>query len=425
MNPGTRKILPFAIVGVAAAAAAVMILLRPSPPRLEPPSRVPVVSTRPVVVRSGAIEVAGSGTVRPRAEVDVTTQIPGRVTYVSPRLVGGGRVAAGALLVRIDSADYVNAVEQARAAVAEQEVAVLQAAEEAAISREEYERFLARQRALGMPAGDTVPSPLVLREPQLDAARAGLARARSQLADAELALSRTRITAPYDGVVRSEAVALGSYVTPGQSLARLYASDEVEVVLPLSDGDAALVPGLFDLHAGDGDRSVRASVYAGFGAELYRWDGYVDRARGSFDEQSRTIDVVVRVPRPLDSGRRVEGDRGAPASSPPLLVGQYADVVIEGRSLDEYAIVPRSALRPGDVVWAVRADSTVRIVPVRTLQTVDQRVFVVGDLADGELVVTRGVRIATDGMRVRLAGPLGVPGGEGRERGGPGDGGGR
>jgi len=426
MEGRTRWVLPAVILVAAGSVAALMIFLRPDPPRAEPPSGAPAVTTRPADVRSGAIDVVGSGTVRPRAEIDLAARVSGRVEYVAPNLVSGGRVRAGQLLVQLDSADYANAVRQARAEVAQQEVALIQAEEEAEIARDEYERFLARQRALGLEPPDTTPSRLVFREPQLDAARAALERARARLADAELALERTRVRAPFEGVVRSETVDLGSFVSPGQGLARIFASDEVEVVLALSDGDAALIPGLFTLEAGDGDRSVPATVFGRFGAGAYRWRAYIDRAEGALDERSRTIDVVVRVPDPFRGGQRTaagpdgggwasaEADTGgvpvpiraAPDDPPPLLVGQFVDVRIEGRSLERYAIVPRSALRPGDRVWAVRPDSTVRIVPVRVLQSEDERVYVVGELEDGEPVVTGGTRIATEGMEVRPVDPV-------------------
>lgn len=392
MSERTRRLLPVAIPVAAILVAVVMVRLRPEPPRAAPPPAEPVVITRPAVVREGTIEVVGAGTVRPRAEIDLAMQVSGKVSFVDPALVAGGRVRAGQVLVRVDPADYDNAVERARADVAQQEVSLLQAEEEADIARAEYEQFLARQARLGLPAPGREPSRLVLREPQLAAARAARDRALAALRDADLARSRTEVHAPFDAVVRSESVDVGSFLSPGQPLARLYAADAVEVVVPLTDEDAALIPDLWSLRAGDGDRHVGALVTAEFGGRSHSWPGYVDRAQGTLDEVSRTIDVVVRVPDPF-------------AGEAPLLVGQYTQVRMEGVSLDAYAIVPRAAVRPGDEVWVVDG-STVRIVPVRVLQNVDEQVFVVGDLADGAPLIIGGVQFATEGMRVRAAAPV-------------------
>ena len=388
------------ILGGAVVLAAVMIALRPDPPLREPGSQAPFVTTAPASERDGAIPVYSAGTVRPRAEIDVAAQINGKVASVAPAFQSGGRVSTGEVLFRIDDADYQNRVQQARANVAAQLVALLQAEEEARIARAEYEGFL-RRRADDAPPGEA--SPLTLREPQLAAARAALARDSAALADAELALSRTEVRAPFSGIVRTEFVDVGQFVAAGQGVGRLYADDAVEVVVPLSDADAALIPDLWMLDAGDGDTSVEATVMAEYGDGAYTWSGYVDRAEAALDEQTRTIDVVVRVPGPFAGGRRVV-DGEEVADGPPLLVGQFVEVRVAGAAPERYFTVPRSALRTGNEVWALRQDTLVTIVPVGVLQRADELVYVTGSLADGQAVVLSGLQFATEGMVVRTSG---------------------
>ena len=391
------------ILGGAVVLAAIMIALRPEPPLREPGSQAPFVTTAPATAREGAIPVYSAGTVRPRAEIDVAAQINGKVASVAPAFQSGGRLSAGAVLFRIDDADYLNRVQQARANVAAQLVALLQAEEEARIARAEYEGFL-RRRGDGAPPGEA--SPLTLREPQLAAARAALARDSASLADAELALSRTEVRAPFSGIVRNEAVDVGQFVAAGQGVGRLYADDAVEVVVPLSDADAALIPDLWMLDAGDGDASVEATVFAEYGERTYAWSGYVDRAEAALDEQTRTIDVVVRVPDPFGGGRATtSGGDGAEAEDgaggPPLLVGQFVEVRIAGAAPEGYFTVPRSALRTGNEIWALRQDTLVTIVPVGVLQRADELVYVTGSLDNGQAVVLGGFQFATEGMVVR------------------------
>lgn len=394
------------ILGGAVVLAAVMIALRPDPPLREPGSQAPFVTTAPATGRDGAIPVYSAGTVRPRAEIDVAAQINGKVASVAPAFLSGGRVSAGEVLFRIDDADYLNRVQQARANVAAQLVGLLQAEEEARIARAEYEGFLRRRADDAPPPGEA--SPLTLREPQLAAARAALARDSAALADAELALSRTEVRAPFSGIVRTEMVDVGQFVAAGQGVGRLYADDAVEVVVPLSDADAALIPDLWMLDAGDGDASVEATVMAEYGDASYAWSGYVDRAEAALDEQTRTIDVVVRVPEPFAGGRAItsEGD-GAEAEDgpggPPLLVGQFVEVRIAGAAPERYFTVPRSALRTGNEVWALRQDTLVTIVPVGVLQRADELVYVTGGLAEGQAVVLSGLQFATEGMVVRTS----------------------
>ena len=392
-----------AIILIGAGGLAVLLVsLRPEPERIPPPSQVPFAITTPVEAGEGAIPVFGAGTVRPRAEIDIAAEVSGKVVWVDSALQSGGHVRQGQVLFRIDDVDYRSEVEKSRANVALQRVELLKVREEADVARTQYEQFKKRQADGGTPSE---ASPLALWQPQLEAAEASLARDSATLAEAELNLARTEVTAPFAGVVRTESVDLGQFVAAGQGVGRLYASDAVEVVVPLPDSNAALIPGLWDLRAGDGNRQVAARVVADYGERRYGWEGYVDRVEGALDEQTRTIDVIVRVPRPFRGGTpeadgREDGNPESDDGGPPLLVGKFVDVELEGVEPDTYFKIRRPALRPGNEVWAVREEK-VTIVPVTVLQRDDDDVYVTGALEPGQAVVVGGIQIATEGMEIR------------------------
>ena len=386
------------VIAVATVAGVTLLLtLAPEPESREPPPRIPFAQTARVSAGSGPIPVYGSGTVRPSAEIDIAPQVGGRVVWVDPGFQSGRRVEAGQALFGIEEADYLYRLQEAEANLASREVALLQEQEQATIARAQYELYARRQGAGGAPSE---ASPLTLREPQLVAARAALSRDEAQLADANLALSRTRVTAPFDGVVRSESVDVGQIVSPGQPVGRFLASHAVEVVVPLSDADASLIPGLWELQAGDGGGGAAVRVIARYGAGTYVWDGYVDRVEASLDEQTRTLGVIVRVSDPFNTGVPASGSSAADGR-PPLLVGKFVDVEIDGVSPEDYFRMPRAALQTGDEVWAVSEDGGVRIVPVQVLQRANDEVFVTGPLEGGQRVVTGGIPFATEGMRVQ------------------------
>ena len=402
MTRRKNAVLALGILVMALVISVVLVRMRPRPPRTAPPPSTPAVATVPAELLEGPLVVTGNGTVRPRAEIELAPQVGGRVSWVSPSLVSGSRVEEGQPLFRIEEADYLNDVRQARAQVAQDEVAVLEAEEEARIARREYEQFL--RRTVGDGDGgvgrDSVAQAtgLVFREPQLEAARASLERALAQLADAELALERTTVVAPFDGVVRTENVDLGAFRNAGQTVATLYASDAVEVVVPVTDEEASLLPGLWAAERGRDTVGLPARVRTRFGEGTFTWAAYVHRAEAALDAQSRTLNVVVRVRDPFVGGEAEDPE--SPVEGPPLLVGQYVEAELEGRE-GRWLRLPRRALRTGNEVWVVE-DGQVRIVPVRLLQRLDQWVYVTGDLTPGAAVITEGVDLVTEGMEVRL-----------------------
>ena len=390
-RPGFRKRLGQGamVVGVGVVGFTLLWVLRAEPSEVEPPRVIPTVSTVPARVTQGAIQVRGGGTVRPSAEVTIAPQVGGRVIWASPALVSGGRFAEDEPLLRVDPADYENAVEAAEADVAQREVALLEAEENARLALDEWARLAVRENL-----DPTPPNALVTRQPQLAAAEAALKSAAARLEDARLALERTWIRAPFNGIVRDETVDLGQFVAAGQAIGRLYATDEVEIVVPLSDNEAALIERLWSARAGNAETRIPVQITSEYGGAEYVWSGYVDRAEAALDEQTRTVDVVVRVPDPFTP---TEED----PQRPPLLLGSYAMVDIEGTSFEEYAVVPAAAVRDGDVLWTVQDDTLLVMTPVEPIQEVDDEAMVLGPIADGTPVIVSMLLFVTDGMTVQ------------------------
>lgn len=408
-----KRFKPYLIGGgILAGAALVMVLLialRPEPPKSDPPPQSPLVSTTTAEGQQGNLTVRGNGTVRPTVQIELTAEVGGQLVSVSDALVSGGSFEAGDLLARIDPTDYENAVDQAEAQVTQREFELLQTQEEAGIAREEYQRL--RQRTGSAPEPDSTSlGRLVFKEPQLKRARANLQSAKATLSNAEAQLRRTYIRAPFNGMVRTKRADLGAYVAPGTPIATIYGTDAVEIVVSLTSREAALIGGLWATKARRGRTDIPATVSAEYGGRRYTWEGYVDRVEGALDEQTRTVDVVVRVPQPYDSGTSDAGtvesqasEGGVQLEQPPLAIGQYTTVDIQGRQLDDYIVVPRQSVRDGDVVWTVENDTMLVERPVEIIQVVEEDAYLAPDIAPGTPVITSDLRVHTDSMRIRLA----------------------
>lgn len=415
--------------------AAVLILLRSEPEEKPPEELIPLVQAEKLEIRSGNLMVTGAGTVRAREELTLAAEVSGKLVYVNPDLREGQRIARGAILFRIDTSDYRNAVQTAQADVASQGISVLQAKEEVALAKAELDRFQQRAvsggnayasvdsndyaaqilppDALARKTGpDTTPARqniatngLATREPQLESARAGLRRAQANLANARTALQRTVVRAPFSGIVRTEDIALGSYVQPGQALGSMVGTADYEAVIPLSEKDAALIPQLF--RAGTGNK-IKASIYSDYGGVRYRWPAYVDRVNGLLNPQTRTIDVFLRIPNPMRGGAPAavpenDGKSATASSAPPLFVGSFVATEITGRALNEYAVLPLAALRAGNKVWLVK-DGKLHVVTVDIYQRTDKMALIsTRGLGPKPVAVIGNLKVATEGLQVRIA----------------------
>jgi len=380
MSPKTLKIvLPIVVLLAGVAGAVLLASSRKAPPRVERAAPGPLVEVLVAGPTDVPIIVEGHGEVVAKVAVEVVPQVVGRVVEVSSSMVAGGFFRADQVLFVIEPRDYELGVDRSQAAVARADVQLERELAEATVARQEWDE---------LHPGEAPSSGLVVREPQVRQAKAELEAAKADLAVAQLNLERTRVSLPFDGVVVSETVDLGQFVTTGRALATVYGTDTVEVRVPLERGEL----GWFDIPNGSGRTGPRAEVSAGVAGVRHTWEGRVVRMEAQLDATSRMAHIVVEVQRPF----------AASGGRPPLMPNTFVDVRIFGSTLDDVVPLPRHALRDGENVW-VFDDGSLRILGVDVARADRERVYVSAGLEEGDEVIVSALDAVTDGMKVRAA----------------------
>lgn len=156
--------------------------------------------------------VETTGTVQPMLQVQVGSQVSGRISRVYVDF--NATVRAGALLAQIDPTTFQAAVAQARAAVMSAEASLQRARVNEQLSAQNLGRARAlRAQNLNAQADlDAAEAQHNLALAEIAVARAEGARARASLQTAETNLGFTRIVAPIDGVVIQRAIDEGQTV---------------------------------------------------------------------------------------------------------------------------------------------------------------------------------------------------------------------
>lgn len=389
------------IVATGIAGLLILIAMRPEPPREERQELAPLVRVAEAEERSGVVTVSGSGSVSAVRETQLSAEVSGRVTWVSPAFVTGGAFRRGDALLRIDTTNYALAVRTAEAGVTEAQYNLIVAREESAIAREEWASLQARDSTIAAAGEASDLGSLIFREPEIRLAESALAAAQARLADARFRLERTTVRAPFTGRIRAKQAELGQFLAPGAPVATLYGTDAVEISVPLALAVAGLIEGLY-LEEDLGRMAIDARVRRAMGSRTYTWPGRVHRVEGALDPATRTVRVVVRVEDPYVT----TDDR------PPLFVGSFAEVEIDARRLDSYIVIPVDALREASaaeesggiarqLVWLVENDR-IRYRQVEVLEARDEIAIITGGLSPGDRVVTSDLGVVTDSMAVRM-----------------------
>jgi multidrug efflux pump subunit AcrA (membrane-fusion protein) len=389
-----RWLLPLVILG--AAIGGFVALGGPKPPprkAVEAPMAMPV-RTASLEAGNGRIEIEADGVVVPLREITLAAEVSGRVLRKTEACNEGQSVTRGMLLFEIDPRDYEldvdrleREVSQARLAIEEIDEEIVQNAGSLDLARRQVE--LAKREVARL---DTLKAGRIITESEHDRAlrdeltaanvltaqegqKRVLVKRRSRLVEAvslastmldkaKLDLSRTRITAPTDGMVVEDKVEQESFVAKGTPVVMIEDTSAAEVKTSLRMDEVARVWGGRKA-AAEGGGEARdipespAKVVFSIGDRRYEWDGVLSRYEGKgLDEKTRTLPCRVRVPEP----RRVRAiDRyGAPLATLPadaprsLLRGMFVEVWLQVDVPRPLVSVPEEAVRPSGEVFVMR-----------------------------------------------------------------------
>ena len=357
----------------------------PKAQKRAPVKAIPVVEVQVVEPGDHRIMVPAMGTVVPAREVTLRAQVSGKVLSLHPEFIEGGYIKENAEILRIDPVDYQLTVTLAEAKVKDAESALELAEEEANAAREEW-RLLNENTA----NTNDAPPPLVAKEPQLAAAQARLKAEQAELKKAELDLKRTSVRAPFNAIVRTKSVEVGSLVTPQDPLAELVGVDEywIQVSVPVDYLRWISVPN----RKGKKGSQVRVVHRDG-----YERTGAVIELLGDLETEGRMARILVAVKDPL-------GLKDSDQSTRPLLIGDYVRVKIEGSPLSQVFRIPRVALRDNDTIWVVGDDSTLDIRPVKIIWRDTQTVFLDQGLDPGDRIIVSDLAAPVEGMKIQMEG---------------------
>lgn len=380
-----RFLLPLLTLLGGIAISAALIASGPEATRQRPQTPPPTVEIITLEPGPYQVKVASRGTISPRTESTLVAETTGRIVNISDNFYNGGFFEKGDLLLQVDDRDYQNAVVIARAEVAQRQLALTEEQARSDQARRDWEQF----------QHQTPPPPLVVRAPQLDNAVAALEAAKARLRQAELTLERTGILAPYAGRILTKEVDLGQYITTGTRLARIYASDALEVRLPLSAEQLSYLtlPEEFrDRPAVPATRQAAVTFSARIGSETFTWSGRLIRTEGAIDVSSRQLFVVARI----DDPYRRQDNR------PQLKIGQFVEARISGSQLEGVYSIPRQAIHGERTVHVITPENRLERRELNILWRDTEHLVASGPLRPGEQIALTRLPFAADGILVRI-----------------------
>jgi membrane fusion protein, multidrug efflux system len=310
---------------------------------------IPVEATK-VTVDRVVQSVPAVGTLRSNESVIIAPEIAGRVTQLDVK--EGEKVAAGTVIATLDQSVYQAQVAQIEASLA--------------LSKINYQR-----------ASDLLQKNYGTAKNK-DEAEEKLHEDQASLMLAEAQLAKTRLVAPFDGVLGLRKVSIGQYLSPGDAIVNLEQIDPLKVDFRVPEAYFSIVkvgqPIGLDIDALPG-KSFTGTVYA------------MDPL---LDQNGRAIVIRAHIPNPESR----------------LKPGLFVRVSLIYATRENAILVPEQAIVPiGDKKFVFTVvDGKAKQVPIKTGERVKTMVEVVEGLTPAAVVVTAGQIKIRDGAAVQVIG---------------------
>lgn len=374
--------LPIFVIALGIAGMMALHATKPAPKKTDAPrAGIPALYVENAFSAPVTLTIETQGTVASRTEIDLVTQVSGKIVSVSPTFADGGIFKAGETLISIESADYDFALTEAEAQVANAELALAQEEARAEIAARQWEWEEIKDK----------PTALALKLPHVAQARANLESAKARRKRALLDLERTKISAPFSGRIREKNADLGQYVSQGTRIARVFSTEIVEVRLPVTDQQLFELGLPIAFEASDYDHAPRVRFSAQLSGKVRQWEGRIVRTAAAIDKDTRLFYAIAQVRDPYGEGS---------ADGIPLPVGLFVIASIDGQVRDDIVIIPRTALRGKNQVFVATEDNTFTQRRISILSADENRVIVSSGIKAGERVIVSPVREIREGMAI-------------------------
>ena len=368
-------IIPVFILGIFLFLAATLMATAPV---LEPSSVEKLATTVRVVEiqpKSVQLKVNSQGSVMPSTESQLIPEVSGRVSWMSPNLVAGGYFDDQEILIRVDDTDYKTKLDRAQANLTRAE------------AEQQHNEFEYRRMQSLVKRNLVSRSQLENSLRAYRVAEASLQDATANFNQAEQDLARTQIRAPFAGLVRSENVDIGQFVSRGSPIAIIYAGNQAEVRLPIADRQLAFLNIPVSIR-GEIPQEFQPEVTltAQYAGQTLEWKGNIVRSEAEIDVSSRMVQLVARVE--------------SNSNPVPLTIGLFVTAEIQGLAANNIVVLPREALRNNNQVLVVDEDNKLRFRKISMLRLYQDDLLIKGGLNVGERVCISPIQTVIEGMIV-------------------------
>ncbi|MDQ3141706.1 MAG: efflux RND transporter periplasmic adaptor subunit [Bacteroidota bacterium] len=288
-----------------------------------------------------------SGTIYPNEKVDLKPEISGKITALY--LKEGSTVKKGQVLIRLNDADLRAQLKKTKSQIK--------------LSGEKLKRYQELLKIQGIAQEEFDNESNVLQS----------LRADEEVLYVQIA--RTRIIAPFDGILGLRQVSEGSYITSQQIVATIQQIDPIKVEFSIPERYAAFIK------SGNGIKFTIEGSDKRFDGKVYAYEPSIDMA-------TRTLKVRAK----------------APNAHYKIIPGSFANVEVVLDNIGQAVMVPSQAIVPilkGQQVFLAK-NGKATPVAVETGIRNDIAIQILSGINPGDTVITTGIMGLRSGADIKI-----------------------
>jgi membrane fusion protein, multidrug efflux system len=312
-------------------------------------AKKPKLLVEALVIRESKLDnkLVVTGSILPNESLELKSESSGKITSIS--FQEGKSVTKGSLLLEINNDDIKAQLQKQKynqKLNQDNEFRQKKLLEKDAISQEEYDNALNRL--------NTTVADIKILEAQLE---------------------KTRIKAPFDGVIGLRYVSLGAYISPSTIVATLYNISPAKIEFA--------VPARYSAQVKPGEK-----IFCRVENDLTVYEGIVYAVEPRIDSETRTLKI------------RAQADN----KSGSLLPGQFVKVELILKSQANALLVPTEAVVPdqGGKKVFILSDGKAQEAKIETGIRTENSLEVLSGLKAGDTLITTGILQLRQGLEVEI-----------------------
>jgi membrane fusion protein (multidrug efflux system) len=335
---------------------------------------VRTVNTKAVKFGNHVLQIEGNGVIESQQTLNIVSEANGVVLYAKNNLKDGTFVRKGEIILDIDSREVENNLFSLRSSFMNAVASILpdMKIENKMVYQKWFDYFNSIEIKKDLPE---LPHVTNLQEKMKLSSRDIFTKYYS-VKNQEILLSKYKIKASFDGFITSNGIIENSYISKGQNLFSISDAKNLEIAVPLLVDEINMI---------DFARTPSVKIYSDKNGKDFMY-GKILRKETNLDRNSQTLNVYVS----FHNSKM----------NPYFLPGNYVNLKIEGKHLENVAAIPRNLVDNDGFVYTMKNGKLSRVeVDLITVQ--GNKAIIKNTIPESTTLVTTILQKPLLGMKIQ------------------------